>query len=782
MTTQTKTTATPTKKQDHSYITKLPTFADRGTAIAKRLEEVKANPKYQALPEEHKAKVRADLYHKYVPASYFGFHLPIPEEKTWVEATGRDTNKIMSGKKLSETYGSQGTSSDYWRHDKESNQDLGAGFTKGVNELDLFGTKVARRTFLALHGLAEHFYPHETSIENGSTEHRKLEELNKSWLMRRFKNDEDTARAKIQDADFWLQTHPRDTVIGHLDGMVGEQLSQLPLYEAVGALGIGAKVGTAIGSKVPLTAKLVQSPVGKWVAKRLIDATDGFIISLATSGGSVSEAKSGAAGFAAGGVATRVVGKVLSKTIGDTIKVASAPLIKKWTATLTAMGGKPLAEELAHSAMAETEVEAAHEGEGLAHIKRVEEARSFIADTTKSAEARAEREQELGKLGAAQEERAAKIKAWKEKQEIRARLDPVLHKLHEGEKVSLNSIALATYQKNLNGLSKNQRALVLAKRMELIEQAANEAPVHLPELHRDEVKQQIDEARVKAPVMNSLMQEFEQMGVKFSEEIAEGDSKVIAQETGISNAAAAAKKVNKIAASVGKPKGEPITSARISLGQSDTLSYFRAPRNRSKFAEAVSDRSKGAFDKFYGMLKEANGDMPFRFETPQQRFLYNYHISKQLDAKTGRALREGILRQMSKFEDYKSFTLPQMREQVQKESAYFDNHLHTYARSGKLYNGDHIYATTQNAGRSSWTKWQFQNERDSDKVVQDSYEKALKQHPEALKALKTVHRTVQKERKKVTNPAEFEAYQAALDEANRIIKSFVKGGNPTLFK
>ena len=88
------------------------------------------------------------------------------------------------------------------------------------------------------------------------------------------------------------------------------------------------------------------------------------------------------------------------------IKIAAAPLIKKWTANTIAMGGKPLAQELAHSAMAEAEIEASHEGEGIAQIKESKQIRSLLATTTNSASARAERETELGKLGAQQEERA----------------------------------------------------------------------------------------------------------------------------------------------------------------------------------------------------------------------------------------------------------------------------------------------------------------------------------------------------------------------------------------
>src|SRR5271154_5193470 len=44
---------TPTKPiaVDHSYITRLPTFAQRGKAISERLDDVKKNPKYQALDD-----------------------------------------------------------------------------------------------------------------------------------------------------------------------------------------------------------------------------------------------------------------------------------------------------------------------------------------------------------------------------------------------------------------------------------------------------------------------------------------------------------------------------------------------------------------------------------------------------------------------------------------------------------------------------------------------------------------------------------------------------------
>lgn len=71
---------------DFSYINGLPTFEQRTTAIADRLASVKADPKYQALPEQTKTKVLANLYRKYILSAYSDFHRPVPDENTWVEA------------------------------------------------------------------------------------------------------------------------------------------------------------------------------------------------------------------------------------------------------------------------------------------------------------------------------------------------------------------------------------------------------------------------------------------------------------------------------------------------------------------------------------------------------------------------------------------------------------------------------------------------------------------------------------------------------------------------
>src|SRR5271163_2323070 len=148
-------TQTPTTTASPKFegITKLPSFAARGTAIAKRLEAVKADPKYQKLDPQKQASVRADLYKKYVPSSYAGFHLPVPDEKTWVEASGRDLNvagkDIFTAKKLSESYNeSKG---------QQLGEDFYTGADKAYSNMTMFGAHITNKAFSAVFGLDSHY-------------------------------------------------------------------------------------------------------------------------------------------------------------------------------------------------------------------------------------------------------------------------------------------------------------------------------------------------------------------------------------------------------------------------------------------------------------------------------------------------------------------------------------------------------------------------------------------------------------------------------------------------
>src|SRR5271155_3244141 len=322
-------TQTPTTTASPKFegITKLPSFAARGTAIAKRLEAVKADPKYQKLDPQKQASVRADLYKKYVPFSYAGFHLPVPDEKTWVEASGRELNvagkDIFTTKKLSESY------------KDTKGQQLGEDFYAGVDKA---------YSNMTVFGLDSHYSHKDDSAMPYAAAMRDTAKQ----VQRTLQNTEDAYRSRVQSDDFWLQTHPRDTVIGRLSSDAGGLVATLPLYEALGAEGASGAAARVAGKYIPVTARLATTPVGKFVAKRLINATGTYMAALGATGGDADAAKNfaimdaviGAYGEAQGGAFK--AGKMLRNNpyeVGNILgKIASAPLIKKWTANTIAMG------------------------------------------------------------------------------------------------------------------------------------------------------------------------------------------------------------------------------------------------------------------------------------------------------------------------------------------------------------------------------------------------------------------------------------------------------------
>jgi hypothetical protein len=712
------------------------------------LEEVKANPKYKALDPKKQEGVRADIYKKYVVPSYAGHHLPLPDEKTWVGATGRDTDHLMNGHKFSATFGTD-HKSDYWRRNEESNQDLGAGFTKQIAELKLFGARVANRTFLDVHGLMDHF-SHNDQV-NAPQHYR--DELAKNEVAKTLKNYIGAQKAKVQDADFWLQTHPRDTVIGRLDGDIGEQIATLPLYEAVSVERIGAAAG------IPLTAKLIKSPIGKWVANRFINATDGFLTGLVASGGNKQDAVGSAAGFAAfGGIGEAGIGA---------LKIASAPLIKKWTANTIAMGGKPFAEELAKSALAEEEFNADNAdliggspstGEGLEQAKRAAQVSSFMQQTAEEA--------------AKRDQRIKLVQDWQKAQTERAKLDPVMHKLHQGEKVSLNSLAIAMHEKPLSGLSKNQRATVLAKRLQLIDQAALEAPVHLPDLHHAEVEQEIQHFRQASPVANSLMGELEKMGVKFADAVTENNTDIIAKETGISNTNAAANKVRKVEKAASTPVGEVITPQKFVSLKADSVAYLRAPRNRVQVADAISDRSEAGLNKFIDLLKKSSPAI--HFEDPAHLMLYHYANRKEL----GEGLSRSILYRLKQTKGYEFAKASELKESAD----WLHVHLLNMAKSGRLATEGNIYRSSKlGGGPMSWTKWQRMLSTEADKADISATTAALKNHPKALRSFNTIIKIQQKIKPNIQTPDEYVLYTKKLNDVAHIALQAAAKGNPFIF-
>jgi hypothetical protein len=399
--------------------------------------------------------------------------------------------------------------------------------------------------------------------------------------------------------------------------------------------------------------------------------------------------------------------------VGKGLKVAAAPLIKKWTANTIAMGGIPFAQDVALSANHELEQEIVHEG-GTG--------------------------EELAKL------REAAVNRTKE--------DPIMAKLHAGEKVSQGSIAMQMYNKPLRNLSKNQRGQVFAKRLQLIQEAAAEAPVHLPELEAHEVSNNITKERASNPIFNFLATNLEKLGVQLPQAVSENNISQIAKETGISNVRAASKKLDKVAAPT-KSVGADLNAYHNA--QKETYAYYRSARNRKELSASVGAVASGNYDRLYSTLKEADGGL--KFEKPLQRLLFHYGNKKSLPS----GVAQSILQNIRKTKGLENVSAKRAEEMA----ANLHNHMYDMAQSGHLTKEGNIYASTKIDG--TYTKWQKILSKESDAEVLRSAQMALSKHPRALRGFNATVKALQKQSFGAKTADERAEYKRILSESSHNI-------------
>lgn len=777
----TRTTTTPIstskpKPVDHSYINKLPTFAERGKAIYNRLDEIKSNPAYRALPAEKQAKVRANFYDKYVVPSYAGFQHPAPGRDLWVSESAK-VNSIRDHDVT--TPNKQQSFKDSFGNDKrkEFGQDLAVGAQKAFAGVAMFGLKVTDKALMQLSNLHSYFNHPQGTYDpvKAAVLGPEKNAYEQTRLHRQLSNRIANANAQIQSADYWTQTHPRDTFIGSLGSMTGEALVTLPLYEAMGTeslLSSGAKNVLAGAPSVggALTTRLAASPVGKFVAKRLVNAADGFLATFVASGGSTKQGVEAGAQFATMGAATEGAGKV--------IKVASAPVIKKYYANLVAMGGKPFAYESAKSAYSEMQpvewwlkhgkeagidtYKNAHElGHGIMIYPKSEtEGHLVLGDRVLPYEGPQQRQILYNTL----------VKSAERRRQVQ---DFVLHTTQEAHKGAIDSISMSLYGKPLAEITENQHTEVLTRQAELIEEAASEAPAHLPDLTHAEVEHDLEKVRKETPSLNAFMSADEQhFGVKYADGVTADVIENTQTQTGIKNAPAATKKIAKRTKEVEKAtRGEAISPLKYASLNSDTMAYFRAPQNRKALVANLSDRSDKAFDDFYSELKKADrGDL--RFEKPEQRLLHHYYLAKDMEDGLKQKFRDRILRQMSKIQGYDKLSGAQLRKAVTMEAQHMQNHIHNVMELGNFYNGDNIYASgnaNRVKGRISFTKWQSQARSEVTKAYVSGIRSSLRQHPKALRGFNVAFNKLKGAMDaSISDPFEFAKYQQALEDVASI--------------
>lgn len=710
----------------------LSTFEERGVAIGAKLERVRNSQTYKGMSPEQQAQIRANLYDKYVAPSYANSGLRVPDKAMWVEMS--KTNKNFMG---SDDVNSQ-----------MNNAGVGTianfvgGVDKGFTGVEIFGLKVANKTFQALHGmdslfsanLSENFKKADTNVEKV---------LQHQIAVEQHHND---------SVDFWLNTHYRDSLLNGVAHWTGEQVAAAPIYSAVGkALGIA--------DTSSLSKALVSTKYGKVVYESIKGATDGFVGALVTSGGDVHEGKVNAIGGA-------VLGPVASK-VGE--KIASNALIKKWTGQILAKSGKPFVQDLAASAHHEETAISQHLLETGEHTpdKTIHFGNGISLTHTDENSGHITFQGVNHPYKTPQERQELMNKIITLHSQIRMHEDPLNEELHKAEKKAQNSIAQSLYGKPLSRLNKEQANRVFMKRQALIDQAAFEVPVHNPEEVKVEVQNELQEAYKTNPELAKRGAEIEKKyGVSIAGTVAEKNIENVALETGIKDKGATAEKIAKKIPKVKTPEVEyepPDGASAFMNYRKQNLVYFKNPSNvknlikdeglgmteatyRARQAAdgtVVGARDQRSWDKiltderrqrFIDQLKKADGGA-IKFESPMHQMLFHFAGRNEFSP----ALKAKFLREMKSMPGYENWNT----KDFDKAADWTMLHVYELAKSGRLASEGNMFASTKIEGPTAkWTTWQFdlanENDLDQIKLISDG----LKRWPQVKKQTMNIVKSI----------------------------------------
>ena len=657
------------------------------------------------------------MYRQLVPDSYKASGLKVPDEKTWVEASGRDTSDPAYHGAMSTSYGMQGATTTYGRRAIEVMQDTINGTNNAVDNVALFGLRATNRMLMQATGLAgmfSHPAPNEPTLQQKYTRSSAAKAIN---------NLADAERHSILAEDFFHETHPRDTFLGQMQTLDAEMLVQAPLFagigEGVAALGMAAVkgVGYATGEQT-LTKLLAATPAGAKVMQTLVAAADGVIGVGITTGGNKQAAEVGGVI----GIAGPLVGPILKSGaraeadfIAGTIKYVTPSVIKDYFAKLMSQGGKAFATEVVNNA---------------AHESNEEIEGSLI-----------------------RERRAANS--------ARATNDPVAAKIHDATKVSLNSIAIDMYGKPLRGITASKRLLVKAHALSMVQEAAAEAPARLPAETLAETQQAIEKQGVENPGLKAYYARLEKLtGKPVASTVAENTVEQVKHETGMLNSDSAAKAVRGgtkkvLRTELGLDK-EPAEGASASHGAPRTEADF-ARKDRSQLQATLGERAKANWGAYYEQLKQAR-KVGVRFESPEHRMLFMYGNRKSLPQE----LQDKLLYRMRQMKGYGPHEMS--AADIQNRADWTHVHLLEMAHSGHFQPDEPgMFRSTKIGSPLDGTKYMMQMKREADNKQIAPLMAALKNHPKDMAIFRKSFQELNKENAAMfQEPAQWLKYRKAL--------------------
>jgi hypothetical protein len=257
-----------------------------------------------------KEGVLSNYYDRYVAPGYRALGYDVPDKDLYIRGIQENKGKINS----KDFYTAPSNLSRFLSSMGSEQASITRGLTyAGIN----VGSKVQQLQLLGL----DKFFPHGQEYRD---QVQKQTDVAKHIV--------DKVDNAIYDSPrFWLAAHPSRSWTDKMDTFVGENLVQLPLYEAIGT----ARVALVPGET--LTAKLGTSKIGQFVGRRLMEASDGYV-------GALLQDK---------GKADRLGDAVSFAAFGAALEGAAIPsrfLIKQFTSRNVGVGGTLFQEAISDEA------------------------------------------------------------------------------------------------------------------------------------------------------------------------------------------------------------------------------------------------------------------------------------------------------------------------------------------------------------------------------------------------------------------------------------------------
>jgi hypothetical protein len=748
------------KAQETKNPLELKSFSERNAAIESKLVRISKDSRYQGLSNKGKVMLRQKLYNEYVVPTFKQAGLQVPDNKTWLQGT-INTDHINPEQQFRST-GSDVIGQTVTRA------------TKSAIEMTLAGVKMTHRQWL---GNVSNSYDFIDKVLPYSDVIKHYDEASEKFIQKQFSKAESFLQEGINQQNYWLETHPSKSMLASAGGWTGDIIAQLPMYEALGAVTApaeaiaAAKVAkVAAGSgRLAMSAKLAQSPVGRWVGRRLVNAADGFIYQTGVQGKDNKEGlKTGAEWALAGGVLEPATHGV----------IASSSAIKRWTGNLIAMGGKPFAFNVMEAAMAEAFN--GHLDIGIVPKYEIPKVGSEQVPIFKPLQKHemdyvnigGKNAHQLGNVTVAPTEtfpqaghlvHDGKIYPYGNLDEMqkqynylaslsekkRAAEDPVIDKVTKAEGKALRDLSQKMYgHRKLSALSPEQQIGLLKQRSVLIHEAAEELPAHVPDLVKAEQQQTIGESNKQNPITNKYTEKLKALGVDPVQVATDNIVDDTKKKTGIKNSENAAKKVagNKATKKselvklramhdvVYSMKDDPQFSATvipltkdIFKAKEDTVAYFKNKNPRlASDGTNIGARDKRTWNErlsaentkqFVETLKMADGGL-IKFEKDQDRLLYHWGNKTQLPEN----VKNKVLYELKKA--YPKYAAGDF----DKASDNLGIHLIKLAKTGELAEDGNVFKSSNFFQKP--TKWQAMLNVDMEEQEIEMINNALEQHPE----------------------------------------------------